>query len=67
MGSDEGVSRLHAHLHELAEGLQAAINFIEVLRAGGQQVDAGLVEKTAAQLRRAQQSFGHVRNHVESL
>jgi hypothetical protein len=65
MGSDDRTRELQSHLHELAEGLQAAIYFMEILRSGGHGADATLMDKTAAQLRRAQESFAHVRNHLE--
>jgi hypothetical protein len=64
MASDIGTKELQAHLHELAEGLQAAIYFMEILQSGGQDVDAALMDKTAAQLRRAQESFRHVRDEL---
>ena len=64
MGSDDGAAALQAHLHELAEGLQAAIYFMEILRSGGREIDPVLVDKTVAQLRRAQESFLHLRNHL---
>lgn len=64
MGSDDETAKLQAHLHELAEGLQAAIYFMEILQSGGQKIDRVLVEKTATQLRRAQDSFGHVRTYL---
>lgn len=66
MGSDNGATQLPAHLHELAESLQAPIYFMEILQeGGGRNVDACLVAKTAAQLRRSQASFGHGRKHLE--
>ena len=51
-------SHLEAHLHELAEGLQAASYSLKILQsAGDRAVDVALVEKTDVQLRRAQDSF----------
>jgi hypothetical protein len=65
MGANDRADDLKLHLHELAEGLQAASYFVEILQTGGKQaVDIGLVEKTAAQLRRAQESFRHLRTHL---
>jgi hypothetical protein len=62
MGSGDRTNDLQTHLHELAEGLQAASYFVEILQSGGQQpLDAKLLDKTAAQLRRAQESFRHLR------
>jgi hypothetical protein len=65
MGSDPKADDLQAHLHGLAEGLQAASYFIEILQNGGQQpIDTKLLEKTAGQLGRAQESFRHLRAHL---
>jgi hypothetical protein len=65
MGSGERTNELRVHLHGLAEGLQAASYFIEILQTGGQQpIDAKLLEKTAGQLSRAQESFRHLRAHL---
>lgn len=64
MGSGDETTQLQTSLHELAEGLQAAIYFMEILQSGGQTIDPKLVEKTAAQLRRAQDSFGQVRKYL---
>jgi hypothetical protein len=64
---EDGIA-LRAHLHELAEGLQAAAMLAEVLRReAGKNTDPALVEKVVQQLARAQLSYRQLRNEIEDI
>jgi len=62
---------IELHLHELAEGLQAARNYLEALRhqvsqAGGtRMVEADVLEKIAQQFDRAQKGFRRLRDQLD--
>jgi hypothetical protein len=68
LDSDERAKQLQLHLHELAEGLQAARYFLEILQnPAAQRIDATLIEKTTAQLHRAEEGFRHLRDRLGKL